>query len=294
MRTADALRDLIERPTILEAPGVHDPLTARLANAVGFDAIYMTGWGTTIAKTGYPDVGIATMSEMTHNAATITQHVDVPVFADADDGYGNPLNVVRTVREYAQSGVAGIHVEDARGPKGAGAVRGKELIPFDEAVAKYRAAVETRDDIDGDLVVIGRTDAVVPEDGSVEEAIRRGNAAADKGVDLVFVVGQSTEEDVREIGDGIDAPLMYDCAGGQPHLDARTLEKYGYDVVIYPTLAMLSTIREVFARLSDLSERGADAVIDVEEDVEAAGLDVDTLTGLEEARGWERRYLGGD
>jgi 2-methylisocitrate lyase-like PEP mutase family enzyme len=292
MPTVDAFKELIQRSAILKAPGVHDPLTARLADAVGFDAIYMTGWGTTVAKTGYPDVGIATLSEMTHNASLVTQHVDVPVFADADDGYGNPLNVVRTVREYAQSGVAGIHVEDARGPKSAGAVRGKELIPFDEAVAKYRAAVETRDDLDGDLVVIARTDAPIADDGSIKEAIQRGNAAADEGVDVVFVVGQSTEDSVREVGAEIDAPLLYDCGGGQPHLDAAALEEYGYDVVIYPTLATLSTIREVSARMRDLSERGADAVTAVEEDLTADGVDVDSLTGLEEAREWERRYVG--
>lgn len=291
MANAD-IRELVTRSDILECPGVHDPLTARVAAAVGFDAIYMTGWGTSIAKTGYPDAGFATLSEMTDNASNIAEHVDVPVLADADDGYGNAVSVVRTVREYAKTGVAGIHIEDLVAPKGAGSVRSKELIPFEAAVAKYRAAVGTRDELDSDLLIIGRTDAAGAEGGSIEEAVRRANASADAGVDVVFVVGQSTEEAVRTIGDEVDAPLLYDCGGSHPHLDATTLEEYGYDIVIYPTVSTLETIHSVHNRMQSLSERGVEAVSELETAIgETEGIDVDEVTGLTQAQDWERQYL---
>lgn len=287
------IRELVTRSDILECPGVHDPLTARVAATVGFDAIYMTGWGTSIAKTGYPDAGFATMSEMTENASNIAEHVDVPVLADADDGYGNAVSVVRTVREYAKTGVAGIHIEDLVAPKGAGSVRGKELISFEAAVAKYRAAVGARDELNSDLLIMGRTDAAGAEGGSIEEAVRRANASADAGVDVVFVVGQSTEEAVRTIGDEVDAPLLYDCGGSHPNLDAATLEEYGYDIVIYPTVSTLETIHSVHNRMQSLSERGMEAVSELESTIgETAGIDVDEVTGLTQAQEWERQYLG--
>jgi len=290
---ASSIRELVLSADVLECPGVHDPLTARVAASIGFDAIYMTGWGTSIAKTGYPDVGLATMTEMIDNATKVAQQVDVPVLADADDGYGNPLNVVRTTREYAKTGVAGIHIEDTIGPKGTGAIRGKELLPQKEMVAKYRAAVETRDRDGAEMLIIGRTDALVAENGSFEKAIRRANTAADEGVDLVFVVGQSTEEEIKRIGDAVDAPLLYDCGGNHPHLDAETLGEYGYDVVIYPTLSTLETIRSVHERMEALKEQGATAVSNLESSIhDNSSINADKITGLTDARTNERQYLG--
>lgn len=164
---------------------------------------------TSIAKTGYPDTGMVTMSEMTDNARKIVQQFEGPVFADADDGYDNPVNVARTVWEYSTTGVTGIHIEDVVAPKGAGAIRGKELVAFEEAVGKYRAAVETRDELDDEMLIIGRTDAAAAEDGSLNKVIRRANASYDAGVDLVFIVGQSTEEEVRRIGFEVEAPTAW-------------------------------------------------------------------------------------
>jgi len=278
---------------VLKCPGVHDPLTARVAASVGFDAIYMTGWGTSIAKTGYPDVGLATMTEMIDNATKVTQQVDVPVLADADDGYGGPLNVVRTTREYAKTGVAGIHIEDTVGPKGAGAVQSKELLSKEETVAKYRAAVETRDEIGSEMLIIGRTNALVAENGTIDKAIHRANTAADEGVDLVFVFGQSNEKEVKKIAEAVNAPLLYTCGGNHPHLDASTLREYGYDVVIYPTLSTLETIHSVHERMEALEEQGASAVSNLETTISNdRSMNVDKIIGLSEARTRERRYLG--
>src|SRR5215510_3647533 len=175
------LRELLRRDGMVVAPGAYDCITARLIERAGFDAVYMTGAGTA-ARFGYPDFGLVTMSEMVMNAGQIADAVGVPVIADADTGYGNELNVVRTVREYEGRGVAGIHIEDQGFPKKCGHLDDKEIIPLDAYLAKIRAAIEARHNTD--FVIIARTDS-----GAVagfEEAIRRANAALSAGADMAF------------------------------------------------------------------------------------------------------------
>src|SRR6266540_1116896 len=157
MRATSQLRQLLKSGRTLFVPGCYNALSARILADVGFPAIYMTGYGTSLALLGMPDAGLATMTEMHLNARYIANAVALPVIADADNGYGNAVNAIRTVREYIQTGVAGIHIEDQVIPKRCGHVAGRRVIPLEEAVGKYRAAVEARRDLDPDFVIIART-----------------------------------------------------------------------------------------------------------------------------------------
>ena len=170
MITAKRLRELIARPGITVAPGAYDAFSAKLIEAAGFEAVYMTGFGTAASTLGYPDIGLLTLTDMVTNAKRIADAVAIPVIADADTGYGNHLNVIRTVQEYEKAGVAAIQIEDQVSPKRCGHMEGHKLVPPGDMVAKIRAAVKTRKD--GDLIIIARTDAISAE--SFDEAIRQG------------------------------------------------------------------------------------------------------------------------
>jgi isocitrate/methylisocitrate lyase len=178
-------RDLLRTEDYLFTGGIYSPLDAQIAERVGIKTIYMSGYSVAMAN-GWPDMGFLTMTEMTRTAAMIAAAVNVPIIADADDGYGNALSTMRTVQEFMRTGVAGIHLEDQRFPKRCGHIAGKTVVSLEEALGKYRAAVDARDRRDPDFVIIARTDAYGAVGGSLEEAIRRGRAYADAGVDLVW------------------------------------------------------------------------------------------------------------
>ncbi len=191
---ADAARRLRKRlgaPEMLVAPFLYDALQAKLAQAAGFEAVYMTGFGTAAAR-GYPDLGMLTLSEMVSNARSIARAVENPAICDADTGYGNALNVTRTVREYEDAGAAAIHIEDQVWPKRCGFLEGKEVIALEDMVPKLRAACDARRD--PDFVIIARTDALQPH--GWDEAERRARAYFEAGADLVFVDGIRTLEDL--------------------------------------------------------------------------------------------------
>jgi isocitrate lyase len=178
-------RDLLRTEPYLFTGGVYSPLDAQIAERVGMKSIYLSGYSMALAS-GWPDMGFLTQTEVSRIGALVASAVEIPVIADADDGYGNALSTIRTVQEYARSGVAGIHIEDQVFPKRCGHIAGKVIVGMDEAVGKYRAAVDTRNRLDPDFVIIARTDAFGAVGGSLEEAIRRGRAYADAGVDLVW------------------------------------------------------------------------------------------------------------
>jgi 2-methylisocitrate lyase-like PEP mutase family enzyme len=202
------------------APFVYDALQAKLAEAAGFELVYMTGFGTAAAR-GYPDVGLLTLTEMVENARSIARAVSVPVVSDADTGYGNPINVVRTVHEFESAGVAAIHIEDQVWPKRCGFLEGKQVIPLEEMVPKVRAACAERSD--PDFVVIARTDAL--QSNGWDDAERRARAYRDAGADLVFVDGIRTLEDLETYAQRLgDLPLVYN---GQL-LPAGELEERGF------------------------------------------------------------------
>jgi isocitrate lyase len=180
-----AFRELLRTEPYLFTGGVYSPLDAQIAERVGMKSIYLSGYSMALAN-GWPDMGFLTQTEVARIGAMVASAVEIPVIADADDGYGNALSTIRTVQEYVRSGVAGIHIEDQVFPKRCGHIAGKTLISEEQAVGKYRAAVDTRDKLNPDFVIIARTDAYGAVGGSLEEAIRRGRAYADAGVDLVW------------------------------------------------------------------------------------------------------------
>lgn len=305
MQNSTELRQLLNEQDILISPGVHDPLTARVADRVGFDALYMTGHGTSLAKTGYPDAGLVTMTEMVDNARNIQQTSSVPLICDADNGYGNATNVIRTVREFGRADVAAIQIEDQAAPKRCGHASGRKLVSKREAVGKYEAAADHRDDVNEDLVIIARSDARGAAGGSLDEAIDRVNAYIDAGADVAFVEGPADEEEVRRIGEEVDAPLLYNCVGISPRIDPVDLDEFGFDIVIYPIASTLPAIKGVFEHLTDIKEGGlenassADAAF--EEGFEQLPIDTDleeTATGkffefggFPELYDWESKYL---
>ena len=178
-------RQLLQDEEYVFTGGVYSPLDAQIAERVGLKAVYMSGYSVAMAS-GWPDMGFLTMTEMTRTASMIAGAVGIPVIADADDGYGNALSTMRTVEEYIKTGVAGVHLEDQRFPKRCGHIAGKTVVSREEAVGKFRAAVDVRNRLDPDFVLVARTDAYGAVGGSLEEAIRRGRAYADAGVDLVW------------------------------------------------------------------------------------------------------------
>ena len=222
---ASLLRQLLAAPRMVIAPGAYDAIGARLIEQAGFPAVYMTGAGTSAAH-GYPDFGLLTMSEMVENAAVMARAVQVPLIADADTGYGNELNVTRTVREYESRGVAAIHVEDQVSPKRCGHLDGKEVVPRADFVSKIRAAVEARRT--KDFMVIARTDARAML--SLDEAIWRANAALDAGADMAFVEATQSVEEVAAVPRQVKGPCLLNVVPGgrTPIFDLRQAEEMGY------------------------------------------------------------------
>jgi 2-methylisocitrate lyase-like PEP mutase family enzyme len=232
-------RALLRRDGMVVAPGAYDCITARMVERAGFDCVYMTGAGTA-ATLGYPDFGLVTMSEMVANASRMTAAVGLPVIADADTGYGNELNVVRTVREYERAGVAGIHIEDQGFPKKCGHLDNKEIVPREDWLAKIRAAAAARRD--PDFTVIARTDARAV--AGLNEAIARANAALAAGADMAFVEAPQTREEVAAVPRLVGGPCLLNVVHGgkTPDLDLGEAEALGYKLAILPGLLVKSVV----------------------------------------------------
>ncbi|MCH8902219.1 MAG: isocitrate lyase/PEP mutase family protein [Chloroflexi bacterium] len=244
MRLSTRLRQMLDEPEIIVLPGAYDALTARLAERAGFNACFTTGFGFAATVLGVPDYGLLTMSETIDRVRHVVQALSVPLVADMDTGYGNALNVVRTVRECVALGVAGIILEDQEWPKKCGHFEGKRVIAAEEQAAKLRAAVEARGD--DDLVIIGRTDARQPL--GLEEAIRRGKMYREAGADIVFVEAPRSVEELREVARAIpDAPLFANMieGGKTPLLSSAELQELGYKMVVYPLSALFSAAKAV-------------------------------------------------
>jgi 2-methylisocitrate lyase-like PEP mutase family enzyme len=250
MAKAARMRELLRRGGMVVAPGAYDCITARLIERAGFDAVYMTGAGTA-ATLGYPDFGLITMSEMVANAGRIAAAVNVPVVADADTGYGNELNVVRTVREYEIAGVAGIHIEDQSFPKKCGHLDGKEIVPREEWLAKIRAAAASRQD--RDFLVIARTDARAV--AGFDEAVARGNAALAAGADMVFLEAPQTMEEVAAVPRLVNGPCLLNVVKGgkTPDVDLADAERMGYRLAILPGLLLKNVVGICEKMLAELA-----------------------------------------
>ena len=254
MRATTQFRRLLIEPGIIMAPGAYDCLTAKLIENAGFPAIYMTGAGTSVARLGYPDLALATMTEMLDNASQIASIVDIPIIADADTGYGGILNVRRTVRQYERSGVAALHLEDQEFPKRCGHLDDKRVISTDDMVQKIRAAVDAR--TDDDFTIIVRTDAIAVT--GWEDAMDRCEQYVEAGADVLFVEALRTPEQIEQAGRELNVPLLYNYVetGKSPLLPAKELEKYGFKIVIYPASGLLSAMHAIRETLATLKLQG--------------------------------------
>ena len=253
MATGRSLRALLGTGRPLVAPGAYDGLTASLVERSGYQAVYMTGAGTA-ASLGLPDYGLATMTEMAANVARLTSSTRLPVIADADTGYGNELNVVRTVREYERAGAAALHIEDQVFSKRCGHLEGKELVALEEFVARIRAAAESR--LDPDLLIIARTDAIAVE--GFDAAIDRVRAALAAGADMAFVEAPQTMEQVARIPALVGGPCLLNLVGGgkTPEITVGDAASFGYVLVIVPGLLLASTVIAAEMALTALKETG--------------------------------------
>jgi 2,3-dimethylmalate lyase len=282
------LRELLAAPGPVVAPGAYDALSARLVEQAGFDVVYMTGFGTTASLLGRPDVGLLGGAEMVDNATRIAAAVDVPVLADADTGYGNAINVLRTVRAYEQAGVAGIHLEDQVMPKKCGHMSGKAVIGAEEMAGKIRAAVEARRD--PDFLVIARTDAAAVH--GLEEAIRRGRLFAEAGADALFVEAPTSEDDIARVAGELAgvAPLVFNWAEGgrTPPLPLARIAELGFAVVLFPIGTLLAATAAIRSLLAGLRADGVPPLAALP----AFGEFTD-LIGLPEVQALEQRFSGG-
>ena len=256
MRATTKLRQMLGEPGIIVAPGAYEGISARLIEAQGFKAVYLTGAGTAATVLGQPDLGLTTLTELATHAAHVAGCVSLPIIADADTGFGNALNVVRTVREYERAGVAALHLEDQVFPKKCGHIAGKQVIPAKEFAEKIRAASEYR--TDPDFVIIARTDARAVH--GLDDAIERGNLYHEAGADVIFVEAPQSIEEIERIAQGVKAPLLSNMvAGGKtPPVKYSELEKLGYKIVIYPGLCMFAALRAIESALTDLRANESD------------------------------------
>ena len=275
-RPTTRLREMLAADGLIVAPFILNALHARIAESVGFNAVYMTGAGTSAEK-GFPDVGMLTMTEMVTNARYIANAVEIPVICDADTGYGNALTTQRTVREYESAGVAGIHIEDQVFPKKCGFFEGKQVVPMEEHVQKIRAALDARRD--PDFVIIARCDAYAVT--GWEDTVRRCKAYREAGADMVFVDGIKSVEDLELYARDLpDMPRLYngDLA------NTKDVEAMGYKVMICGSTIWL-IYKQLMAAFEELKESGQ---------VDAARFgsrwDVANLLGLDEVYELERKY----
>lgn len=280
------LREKLDRGEFILAPGLHDMISAVIANRVGFDVVYASGYWLTASAYGLPDAGIATYTQMVDRVATLARTVDSAVIADADTGYGGLLNVHHTVRGYESAGATGIQIEDQVFPKKCGHTPGRRVVPVAEMVSKIRVACDARQDRINTLI-IARTDARQAE--GFDAAVRRGQAYAEAGADVVFVESLESEDEMREACRRIDTPMMANMAdgGATPIRDRGQLIEMGYRLGIFPATTSLAAAAAIEQSLKALKEHGTSTIDGPEL------FDFNTfcrLIGFEEVWAFERRW----
>jgi 2-methylisocitrate lyase-like PEP mutase family enzyme len=250
MSARRTLRSLVAPKHGLVVPGAYDGVSARLVERAGFPAVYMTGYGTSASRLGLPDLGYAGLAEMADHARNLAAAVSIPLIADADTGYGNALGVRRTVQAYEAAGVAALHIEDQVAPKRCGHLSGHQIVPLAEFAGKIRAAVDARRD--PDLMVIARTDAISAV--GFDEALRRGEAAAGAGADVLFIEAPRDEAEVERVAKAFDTPLLYNYASGgrSPMLPFPRLRALGYALIILPIDTLLVATKAMTGFLAAL------------------------------------------
>lgn len=292
MRATTQLRQLLKSKETLIVPGCYDAMSAKVMELVGFPAVYMTGYGTSLALLGMPDAGLATMTEMHLNARYMANAVKVPLIADSDNGYGNAINVIRCVREYIQTGAAAIHIEDQAIPKRCGHVAGRRVIPMAEAVGKYRAAADVRDELDPDFVLIARTDARGAHGGNLDIAIERANAYLEAGADIAFVEGPTTREEVERICKEVNGPILYNQTGVSPRFTSDEMTALGIALTILPGAAHRATLKALYSFAADMKERGPMVEAELFDSLKGHPVgDFHTFAGFDQIMKWEEAYM---
>ena len=291
MKPSSALRSLLKRPGALVVPGVYDSLSARICEMAGFEAVFHSGYGTAAAVLGKPDIGLLTLTEMAAQVKSITRSVRIPVLADSDNGFGNAVNAYRTVQEYIWAGAAGLFMEDQVSPKRCGHMEGKQVIPADEMMGKLRAALDSRNEMDPDFIIMYRTDALHVT--GFDDALDRARAAVDAGVDMVFVEALETREQMERTIREIKAPLMLNLieSGKTPLIPVKDAEEMGFKLIVPALSALYAAARGMFdvlsqIRIEGVSDKYADKLFTFSEFAEVVRLD--------EIRGMEKKYLPAD
>jgi len=256
VKTTRILRNILAREETILVPGAYDALSAKILKQAGFEVIYMTGSGVTASLIGWPDVGILSMAEMVNQARNIVNATDLPLICDADNGYGNAINVLRSVKEFERAGVAGIHIEDQVFPKRCGHFEGKQVIPAEEMAKKIEAAIYARED--EDFLIIARTDARSVL--GLDEALRRVHLYVEAGADMIFLEAPESLEELQTIsGKLTHIPLLVNMVEGgkTPILPFEELKKMGFKIVLYPTSgirAVAKTLQELATHLKEYKD----------------------------------------
>lgn len=289
MNSRQVLRRLLKRDKLLVAPGCFDGLSARLVEEAGFEAVYLSG-GAVARSMGIPDIGLVTMSEVIERAAQVVSAVRIPVIADADTGYGNAVNLVRTLREFERTGVAAIHIEDQVTPKRCGHLDGKEVVPLAEIENKLAAALATR--ADPDFCIIARTDSRGVH--GFDDSLRRARAFAKLGVDAVFVEAPQSEAELQEIPRALpDVPLLVNVfkGGKTPMLPVERLQQMGYRIAIYPSETQRAAIHAMRMALGLLKREGTTEAMD---GALTSFKERDLIVGLDDWQSLERTYMAAE
>ena len=280
-----ALAEKIRAPGVTTVPGVFDMISARIADREGFDALYMTGYGTTASYLGIPDAGLISYSEMLSRVSAIAGGTQTPLIADADTGFGGLLNLERTVRGYEAAGACAIQIEDQDFPKKCGHTPGRKVIPAEDMVIKIQVAKATR--TDPDLLVVARTDARTEH--GLDEALRRGEMYAEAGADVLFIESPESEEEMARIGASFDTPLLANMVEGgrTPVLSAQDLECLGYRAAIFPSFGFLAVGHALSRAYATLRETGSSGGSD---QPLYSFSEFNKLMGFEEVWEFERKW----
>ncbi|MDX9871426.1 MAG: isocitrate lyase/phosphoenolpyruvate mutase family protein [Clostridia bacterium] len=280
------LREMLNKPGIILAPGAFDAWSARLVEQAGFPAVYMTGYGASASVLGAPDIGLITLTEMAAHATNMAAAVDIPLIADADTGYGGVLNVIRTVQEYERGGIAAVQLEDQVLPKRCGHMEGKELVAKKEMVSKVKAAVHARKS--EDLIIIARTDARAVN--GFDDAMDRALSYRDAGADIIFFEAPQSVEEMKKVAASIKAPLLANMveAGKTPFLTSAELEQIGYKLVIYPASTLYAATKSMMSVLQVL--KGTDSTEEYAEQMVGFN-EFFKLVGVEKARNLEKSFV---
>jgi 2-methylisocitrate lyase-like PEP mutase family enzyme len=287
------LRELIEDKKILLRPGVAVALHAKLAEAAGFKAVGVSGANTAAYLFGLPDAGLLTMTEMCENAQRVANAVDIPVMVDCDTGYGNAINVRRTVESMIRAGTAGLFIEDQYAPKRCGSFKGKQLISVEEAVGKYRAALDVRNELDPDYVIMARTDARNAVGGSLEEAIGRAKAYKKAGVDVIYIEAIQSMEEMRIARAEIEGPMACHCRSITPQPTLKQLQELGMSMTVGIQF-FKSGVLAYWDFLMKMKEHGLDPWVEFSEEMKdhpVGGFNITDLLGFPKIREWEDKYL---